>query len=96
MTINLVFHARTKHVEIDYHFAREKVALGALVTQFVTSANEVTNIFTKPLPCRQFTVLRSKLGLWPPPQPSLRGHINSLQADPEVEMIKELVPQLQQ
>lgn len=32
MTVNPVFNARTKHIEIDYHFVREKVALGSLVT----------------------------------------------------------------
>ena len=37
MTINPVFHARSKHIEIDYHFVREKVALGALITRYVPS-----------------------------------------------------------
>ncbi|RVW46099.1 putative mitochondrial protein [Vitis vinifera] len=32
MTINLVFHARSKHIELDYHFVCERVALGLLVT----------------------------------------------------------------
>ena len=31
MTVNLVMHARTKHVEMDYHFVREKVAKGQRV-----------------------------------------------------------------
>ena len=32
MTINLVFHACSKHIELDYHFVRERIALGLLVT----------------------------------------------------------------
>ena len=37
MTINLVFHARSKHIELDYHFVSERVALGLLVTQYISS-----------------------------------------------------------
>lgn len=50
LTINLVFHSRTKHIDLDYHFVREKVALGSLVTRFISSTNQVAYIFTKPLP----------------------------------------------
>lgn len=50
MTMNLVFHARTKQIEIDYHFVREKVALGTLVTLFVSFIDQVADTFTKPLP----------------------------------------------
>lgn len=49
LTINLVFHVRTKHVEIDYHFVYEKVALGCLLTRFFSSQHHVTDIFTKAL-----------------------------------------------
>lgn len=30
MSLNPVFHARTKHIYLDYHFVCEKVALGSL------------------------------------------------------------------
>lgn len=39
-----MFHARKKHMEIHYHFVREKVANGTLSTQFVP-----VDIFTKAL-----------------------------------------------
>ena len=32
MTINPMFHARSKHIKLDYHFVCERVALGLLVT----------------------------------------------------------------
>lgn len=34
---NLVFHARTKHVEINYHFVREQVASGNLKVNFLST-----------------------------------------------------------
>lgn len=33
LTINPLFHGRSKHIAVDYHYVREKVALGALVTK---------------------------------------------------------------
>lgn len=48
LTANPVFHARTKHIEVDFHFVREKVALGALEVRFIASKDQVADIFTKP------------------------------------------------
>ncbi|WJZ83191.1 hypothetical protein VitviT2T_002894 [Vitis vinifera] len=50
MTINPVFHARSKHIELDYHFVRERVALGLLVTQHISIEKQVADLFTKPMP----------------------------------------------
>ena len=73
MTINPVFHNRSKHIELDYHFIREKVALGKLITQFVSSDELLADIFTKPLASNVFNCFRVKLGLTIPSRPSLRG-----------------------
>lgn len=38
LAANSVFHARTRHIELDYHFVHEKVALGSHRVCFVPNS----------------------------------------------------------
>lgn len=49
-----------KHIKLNCHFVQEKIEVGALVTPFVSSANQVANILTKPLAKKAFLDLRLK------------------------------------
>ena len=63
LAANPVFHARAKHVEIDFHFVRERVANKQLQIWFVSSKDQLADGFTKALPARQFEDFRRNLNL---------------------------------
>jgi histone deacetylase 1/2 len=61
ITHNLVLHAQTKHLELDFLFVREKVVAQALHIQHVPGADQIVDALTKPLHTSRFLTLRDKL-----------------------------------
>jgi len=61
LSANPIFHARTKHVEVDYHFVRDRVVKKEIQIRFIPSHNQLSDVFTKPLFIASFTAFRFKL-----------------------------------
>ena len=63
MTKNLIFHDRSKHIEIRYHYIRDMVQRGAIKLQYVSTNEQVANVLTKPLSRVKFEHFQDKLGI---------------------------------
>lgn len=60
---NLVFHARSKHIEISYHFVREWMLSGEISLEYVSTNDQPTDILTNPLGRTKFEHHISNIGI---------------------------------
>ena len=61
---NPIFHEKTKDIEVDYQFIREKIASECMTSSFFNSNNQLANIFTKFLRDPRIKYICDKLGVF--------------------------------
>ena len=60
---NLVHNDRTKHVEIDHHFIKEKIEEGIITLIYTPAGLQIVDVLTKALPRSNFEDLSCYLGM---------------------------------
>ena len=60
---NPVFHDKSKHVEIKYHYIRDLVQKGVMKLQYIGTDQQITDVLTKTLSKVKFEYFRDKLGM---------------------------------
>ena len=60
---NPVFHDKSKHIEIKYHYIRYMVQRKEIHVQYLSTHEQVANVFTKPLAKTKFEYFRERFGL---------------------------------
>ncbi|KAI5344250.1 hypothetical protein L3X38_012127 [Prunus dulcis] len=49
LSSNPIYHSRIKHLDIDFHFVREKVQRNDLIVQYIPTEEQIADVFTKGL-----------------------------------------------
>ncbi|MCO5578122.1 hypothetical protein L7F22_031960 [Adiantum nelumboides] len=62
---NPVFHACTKHIEVHYHYVRERLLAGEISLAYVPTQDNLADLFTKALSREKLEAFRKALGLLP-------------------------------
>jgi hypothetical protein len=65
LSANLIFHCRSKHIEVNYHFIREHVATHQVEVRPISAKDQLADALTKPLPAPAFSSFRRNL-VWCP------------------------------
>ena len=63
MLENPVFHDKSKHIEIKYHYIKDTVQRGAVKLQYVATDEQIADVLTKPLARVKVEYLREMLGV---------------------------------
>ncbi|MCO5598453.1 hypothetical protein L7F22_052548 [Adiantum nelumboides] len=60
-----IFHARTKHIEVHYHYVRDRISAGDISLAYVPKQDNLADLFTKALSHEKLEAFRKALGLLP-------------------------------
>ena len=63
LTENPVFHDRSKHIDLKYHYIRDMVQRNVIKLKYIATNDQVAVILTKPLQLTKFAHFRDKLGV---------------------------------
>ena len=63
LSMNPIFHDRSKHIEIPYHYVRDMVDRNSVKLEYICIADQTADILTKPLSRVKIEHFKRRLGM---------------------------------